>query len=477
MLGFPIYNFIHPTNLVMLYLAAVVTTAILWGRGPSMLASALSVLAFDFFFIEPHLSFSVADSQFLITFIGLLVVGIVISNLAGRVRDQVEALQRRERQTSALYGLSKELTIAVNLDSVLKTIIEQLTLTFSREAVILLPEKDTLKIGAITQDLTLDANEIAVAVWAYEHHQPAGKGTETLPAARIRYQPLITAHGTVGVLGAKPPESDKFMTPEQRQLFESYGSLAALAIERAQLDEQGKKMQLISVTEQLQTALLNSISHDLRTPLSSITGAFSSLYEAETGHKRTVHLDKKNRLELIETGMEESARLNRLVANLLDMSRLESSSFKLKLQPEDLQEVVGTALARLADTLAERAVNIEIEPDLPLIHMDASLIEQVLVNLLDNAIKFSTPRSPIEIRAYYTGGEVSVSVANDGEGIPPEDLERVFDKFYPSPPQRRCQRYRVGSINLQRVCRSPWRKDLGSKPPEAEERSLPLRCR
>jgi two-component system sensor histidine kinase KdpD len=294
----------------------------------------------------------------------------------------------------------------------------------------LLPEKDTLAVRAKTQDLILDENEIAVAVWAFEHKQPAGRGTDTLPAARVRYQPLVTAHGVVGVLGAKPPATEKFISPEQRQLLESYGSLAALAIERAQLEEQAKKMQLTHVTEELQNALLNSISHDLRTPLSSITGAFSGLMEAETAKKGTVHFDKKNRLELIETGMEESARLNRLVGNLLDMSRLEGGSLNLHMQPEDLQEVIGAALTRLASLLSNREVNMEIEPELPLIPMDASLIEQVLVNLLDNAVKFSKPDSPIEIRAYYTGGEVSISVSNLGEGIPPEDLEKIFDKFY-----------------------------------------------
>jgi len=429
-LGFPIYNYIHPTNLVMLYLAAVVISAILWGRGPSMLALALSVLAFDFFFVEPNLSFTVADTQFLITFAGLLVVGLVISNLAGTVRDQVEVIQKREQQTSALYGLSKRLTESMDIESVLKTIIEQLNLTFSREAVILLPEKDTLAVRAKTQDLVLDENEIAVAVWAFEHKQPAGRGTDTLPAARVRYQPLVTAHGVVGVLGAKPPATEKFISPEKRQLLESYGSLAALAIERAQLEEQAKQMQLTHVTEELQNALLNSISHDLRTPLSSITGAFSGLMEAETAKKGTVHFDKKNRLELIETGMEESARLNRLVGNLLDMSRLEAGSLNLRMQPEDLQEVIGAALTRLAPLLSTREINMEIEPELPLIPMDASLIEQVFVNLLDNAMKFSKPDSPIEIRAYYTGGEVSISVSNLGEGVPPEDLEKIFDKFY-----------------------------------------------
>lgn len=429
-IGFPVSDYIHPTNLVMLYLVVVVVSAILWGRGPSMLASALSVLAFDFFFVEPRLSFSVADTQFLITFIGFLIVGLIISNLTGTVREQVEVIQRRERQTSALYGLSKQLAESMDLESVLKTIIEQLSLTFSREAVLLLPEKGILAVRAKTSQLILDGNEIAIATWAFEHRQMAGRGTETLPAGKIRYQPLQTAQGMVGVLGVKPPENEKFLSPEQRQLLESYGNLAALVVERAQMEEDAKELRLARATEELQTALLNSISHDLRTPLSSINGAFSGLLEAETAKKGTLHLDRKNRLELLETGVEESSRLNRLVSNLLDMSRLEAGSIKLNIQPSDLHEVIGSALSRLETILEHREVNLEIGPELPLIPMDASLIEQVFVNLLDNALKFSKPNSPIEIRANFTGEDASISVSEMGKGIPAEDLERIFDKFY-----------------------------------------------
>ena len=430
LISLPIQSVIHPTNLVMLYLAAVVVTAILWGRGPSMLASALSVLAFDFFFVEPYLSFTVSDTQFLITFAGLLGVGLVISNLAGLVRDQVDTIRQRERQTLALYSLSKQLTVSTDIESVLKIIIEQLGLTFSRQAAIFLPMDQELLIRAITPELIINQNEKAVAAWAYDHHQPAGKGTDTLPAAQVRYQPLLTARGVVGVLGVKPDDSEKYLTQEQRQLLESYAGLAALAIERAQLEEQSKQAQLSTATEKLQSALLNSISHDLRTPLATITGSFSSLFEAEIAKKGKVKLEKKDRLELIENGMQESARMNRLVGNLLDMSRIESGSFTLLKQLGDIQEVVGSALARFSDYSVEHPVRTDIEPGLPLVLMDVILIEQVMVNLLDNAMKYSLSGSPIDVRVYYASGEIKTSVADIGTGIPHEDLERIFDKFY-----------------------------------------------
>jgi two-component system sensor histidine kinase KdpD len=240
----------------------------------------------------------------------------------------------------------------------------------------------------------------------------------------------LTARGVVGVLGVKPDDSEKYLTQEQRQLLESYAGLAALAIERSQLEEQSKQAQLSTATEKLQSALLNSISHDLRTPLATITGSFSSLFEAETAKKGTVKLSKKDRLELIENGMQESTRLNRLVGNLLDMSRIESGSFKLLKQLGDFQEVIGSALARFSENFLEHPVRTDIEPGLPLVSMDVMLIEQVMVNLLDNAMKYSISGTPIDIRVYYAGGEIKTSIADIGAGIPPADLERIFDKFY-----------------------------------------------
>jgi two-component system, OmpR family, sensor histidine kinase KdpD len=437
LLGVPLARYINPANLVMLYLAAVVLAAVYFGRGPSMLASLFSVLAFDYFLVHPQFSLSVSDSQYLLTFFGLLGVGLVISYLAGLVRDQVEASQQREVQTDTLYNLSRELTIVVDLPAILNTIIQQIEETFTRECAILLSKDQHLEIQAASSGLVLNENELAAASWAYEHSQPAGRNTDTLPEAGLRFLPLLTPRGKTGVLGVKPSDPGRHLSPEQRQFLEAYASLAALAIERAQLAEEASRVQINSATEKLQSALLNSISHDLRTPLATITGVFSSLAEADQGSASQILLQPAERRDLVETGWEEARRLNRLVGNLLDMTRLESGALKLRREEGDVQDLIGAALERLADRLRSTPVQTSLAPELPLVSVDFVLIEQVLVNLLDNAVKYSPPGSPIEIEARSIPNTmekadclVEISVHDHGSGIPPEDLDKVFDKFF-----------------------------------------------
>ncbi len=248
-LALPVDNFIDPPNLVMLYLLAVVIAALFLGRGPSLLASILSVFTFDYFFVNPRLSFRISDTQYLITFIGLFVVGLVVSNLASQVRDQVDASQRREAQMATLYSLSRDLTTAVELDTVLNTIVTHIDQTFSREVVILLPVGDQLEARAASKDFALDENEYAVAMWAFQHNQAAGRGTATLPAASVRYQPLVTAQGIEGILGVKPGNAGNYLSTEQRQLLDAYASLAALAIERAKLADEANLAQVMRASE------------------------------------------------------------------------------------------------------------------------------------------------------------------------------------------------------------------------------------
>jgi two-component system sensor histidine kinase KdpD len=263
-----------------------------------------------------------------------------------------------------------------------------------------------------------------VAAWAFEHNQPAGLGTDTLPAAALRCQPLKTARGLVGVLGVHPKEPGKLLTPEQRQTFDSFAHQAALAVERASLAEQARQTELLQATEKLQTALLNSISHDLRTPLVSITGALSSLRE------KTLTLDQDDRDSLLETAFEESERLNRLVGNLLNMTRLESNAIHLKQEPCDIQDAIGAALEQLGERISKRQVKINLPADLQLILLDFALFEQALVNILDNAVKYSPPDTLIEINVFQAQHTVNIEICDRGIGIPIEDLERVFDKFY-----------------------------------------------
>jgi two-component system sensor histidine kinase KdpD len=415
-----------PANLVMIYLLTVVIAAIYLGRGPSLLAAVLSVLAFDYFFVPPELTMAVSDTEYLLTFAGLLVVSFVISNLAVRVREQTEAAQHRVTQTAELYGLSRDLAAAVDLDTIMQAVLTHVSQTFSREVVVLLPDapREAVMPSTLSPGFELNENELAVAAWAFQHGQPAGRGTDTLPAASVRYLPLKTARGVVGVLGVKPSDPNSRLSPEQLHLLEAFASQAALAIERAQLAEQARQAEVLQAAEKLQTALLNSISHDLRTPLVSITGALSSLQEDD------IRLDEAMRRSLVENAREEAERLNRLVGNLLDMTRIEAGALKVAREPCDVQDVIGAALEPLDDRLRSRPLTMDVPPDLPLVPMDFVLMAQVLVNLLDNALKYSRSDAPIEVRAHVDGAEARIQVADRGVGIPPDDLGRVFDKFY-----------------------------------------------
>ena len=316
-LGKPLAFLFDPANLVMIYLLVVVVAAVYLGRGPSIVTALLSVFAFDFFFVPPQLTFAVADTQYLLTFAGLLIVGLVISSLAVTAREQAESAQSRESQTAELYGLSRDLTTALDLRAIERAVIRHVEQTFGREAVMLRPDLEDkaarLQVGAASAGFQLDDHELAVADWVYRHGAPAGRGTDTLPADQLRYLPLKTVRGVLGVLGVRGPysTSERPLTLEQQRLVESFASQAALALERTQLAEQARRAQVLEATEKLQTALLNSISHDLRTPLVSITGALSTLEEDDTP------LDLATRRGLIENAREEAERLNRLVGNLL----------------------------------------------------------------------------------------------------------------------------------------------------------------
>ena len=424
LLGLPARELVSPINLVMLYLLIVVAAAIYLGRGPSIVTAILGVLAFDLFFVPPIFTFAVADTQYVLTFAGLLIVGLVISDLTVRLREQVEVVQRRESETMELYEFSRDLTAAAGFEDTLRSAIKHVDQTFHWQAAILLPEGEEMRARASSPNFQLDDSERAVAIWAFQHKEPAGRGTDTLPAVPIRCLPLKTVRGVVGILAVKPTNEDDPLTPEQRRLLESFASQIALAIERALLDEQARQTQLLHATEKLQTALLDSVSHELRTPLVSITGALSSLQEENS------HLDEAGRRNLIETAMEEAERLNHLVGNLLDMTRIEAGAIRMRREPCDVQDVIGSALERLTNRLRGRNVTVDIAPTLPLVPMDFALIVQVLVNLLDNALKYSFPDSPIQITVRVVGAALQIQVADRGIGIPREDLTRVFDKFF-----------------------------------------------
>lgn len=413
------------SNLIMVYLLGVVLVAFRSTPGPSICASILSVAAFDFFFVPPYLTFAVSDTQYVVTFAVMLVVGLVVSGLTVRMRWLADAAGQRERRTAALYALSRELAGTRGVINILEASTRHIAEVFRCRVLVFLPDAaGVLQAQASSGGYEVDSNDTGVIRWVFDHSQPAGQGTGTLPGARALYLPLAASRGTVGVLGARPHEIHALETPEQRHQLEAFASQMAMALERALLAEEAHTAQVRMDTEKLRSSLLSSVSHDLRTPLAAITGAASSLLQAEAS------LDPGTRQELIESVRDEADRLSRLVQNLLDMTRLESGAIVARMEWHALEDALGPALQRLAPALGERHVSTGIPKDLPLVPMDDVLVEQVLINLLDNAAKYTPSGSPIEISASVSNGAVEVAIADQGPGLGREEVDRVFDKFY-----------------------------------------------
>jgi two-component system sensor histidine kinase KdpD len=416
--------FLPITNLVMVYLLGIVLVAVRAGRGPAVVASALSVFAFNYFFVPPRYTFLVNDTHYVLTFAILLIVGLVIGTLGAQVREQAQTAQRTQTRTAALYDLSRELAGTAMLDHILDTIVAFVGQTFGHGVALYVSRDGKLALGASSPNVKPGSDELAVASWVFGHGQSAGRGTDTLSAACASYFPLKTAQTSVGVLGVVFQDAHDRLSPEQRRFLEAAASLSALAIERAELADKARQMQLMKETEKLQTALLNSISHDLRTPLASITGSLSSLDQDAS------FLDEAARHDLLTTALEQAERLNRLVGNLLDMTRLESGAVTVVKTPGDVQELVGVALQEMGSRAEARQIVLNIPPDLPPVPMDLVLMARVLVNVLDNAIKYSEPGTAIEIACRQLGSLVEIEIADQGIGIPQADLSHVFDKFY-----------------------------------------------
>ena len=411
-------------NLVMIYLLSVVIASIFLGLVPALLTAVLSALAFKFFFVPPLYHLLGFAPENAITFASLLVVSVIISTLVSRERALTRAAQRRAAQVTQLYEFSRDLAAAVDMPDMLKTTVEHVRQTFDREIVILLPKNGHLVLTASSSSKALDSSELTAAEWALQQGRPAGYNTGTFSYANFRYFPLETSRGIIGVMGIRLSGEKPELHIEQMRQLGAYVTKAASSIERALFAEEASQTEILRATEKLQTALLNSISHDLRTPLASITGVLSSLRIEED------LLDFNTRHELIETAFGEAERLNRLVGNLLDMTRLESGMLKISLQPCDVQDVVGSALNALAMRLEGHPIGVEIPPDLPLVPIDYVLINQVLINLLDNAAKYSAEDGPINITARKTSSMVEIDIEDHGPGFPEEDLDRIFEKFY-----------------------------------------------
>jgi two-component system sensor histidine kinase KdpD len=436
-------------NVVMIYMLGIVVVAMRYGRGPAVLASALSVLAINLLFIPKYLTTVLSGAEGLLTFGPMVLIAIVISSLAVRIKQQAEQARQGELRAAALSAMSSDLAGRMEIGDLLRVSTQHIGDVFRSQVVILLPgPAGRLEIAGDKQMVSdFDSDEEQVAQWASEHQQLAGASTQNFPTAKAMYVPLIASRGTVGMLGLRPMDTDRALPPDQLHLLEIFANQAALAIERAHLAQEAQQAQVQIETERLRNSLLSSVSHDLRTPLTAITGATSTLVDSAEV------LDPATRRELILSVYDEADRLNRLVRNLLDMTRIESGTVLVHKEWQPLEEVVGAALMRMDKQLDGRPVHTDLPADLPLVPLDEVLIEQVLINLLENAVKYTPPETPIDILAHLAGpegaspsatGAVLVEVMDRGPGLTQGDEQRIFEKFY------RAQRRRSESSGEER---------------------------
>ncbi len=412
-------------DFAMIYILGIVLVSMLTSRGPSLMATILGVAAFDFFFVPPIYTFAVSDVRYFFTFGVMFFVAVVISSLTLRVKEQMSVARLRERRTSSLYSLSRQLVHERGIVPLSAIAVKHIGDLFSCRVVLLVPDEHGRLAPSTTgpETFALDQHELSVAQWVFDHGQKAGFGTDTLQGAKALYLPLITSSRTVGVLGTLPEASLGRFGHDQIQALESFSNQIALAVDRALLAEEAQRALLRAETETLRNTLLSSISHDLRTPLSAIMGASTALL------RQDMTLEQQGRHELIRTIQEEADHLNQIIRNVLDMTRLEAKGISVKKEWHSAEEIVGVALNRLSEKLKEREVRVAIPEDLSLVPFDPLLIEQVLVNLLDNAIKYTPRDTPIELSARTEDRNLVVEVADRGPGIPPGEEERIFEKF------------------------------------------------
>ena len=419
------HKYFDLANLIMVYLVGNVVIATRYKRGPAIMAAILSVLAFDFFFVPPHFNFEPNDAGYIVTFVVMLLVTLTISNMTIRIKEEAEDTRERERRTISLYEMSREFATSSSVDDLIRIAIRHIESVFKCPAVILLPDSgNVLQAQDINQTSNLTIiQEHALAQWVYDNGQSAGWGTRTHPESDGLYLPLLTSERKIGVLGVIPSLPRVAFKVDYLHLLETFTNQTALAIERACLTEDMENAHIQIEAERLRNSLLSSVSHDIRTPLASIIGATSGLLR----HKD--QLDTHS-YELAQIAYEESERLSRWVGNLLQMTRLESGNVQTNKEWQPLDEVVGTTLLRLEEMLADHPLKADLPEDLTLVLIDSVLIEQVLVNLLENAIKYTPLSSPIDLSARAEDQKVIVVVADRGPGLPVGEEERIFDKFY-----------------------------------------------
>ncbi|MER9869848.1 sensor histidine kinase KdpD [Mesorhizobium sp. M0136] len=418
-------QFLDVRNLAIIFLIGVLTSAVTGGLWPALYACLISAIAFNYFFLEPRYTLTIEDPESIVALAVFLVVAVIASNLTARVQRQAVAARSRARATEDIYLFSKKLAGAGTLDDVLWATAFQIASMLKLRVVLLLPEDGTIAVKAgYPPDDTLAEADIAAARWAWEHNRAAGRGADTLPGAKRLYLPLRTGRTAVGVVGLDNDKQGPLLTPEQQRLLDALADQAAVAIERIQLVADVDRAKLAAEADRLRSALLTSISHDLKTPLAAIMGAAGTLRDFEAA------LPEQDRTELLSTVLDEAERLNRFIANLLDMTKIESGTMEPNYAFHYLGDIVGSALHRARKIVREHKTEIDIPSDLPMLRVDPVLFEQVLFNLLDNAAKYAPPGSTIRLQAWADNGFIILQIMDEGPGIPPADLERVFDTFY-----------------------------------------------
>ncbi|HZZ10385.1 MAG TPA: DUF4118 domain-containing protein [Paraburkholderia sp.] len=433
------------TNLVMLYLLGVIFTAVKLGRGPGVVLSFLSVAAFDFFFVPPRMSLSVSDTQYLLTFFGMLLTSLVISHLTSSLRREASVARHREQRTGAMYAMARELAAALATEQIVGIGSRHVSEVFGARVAILLPDSaDQVKQKIEDPDaaITLDGEllDSDVGQWVYDQQKPAGHGTDTLPAAAALYLPLKAPMRTRGVLAVVMRDARELDVPEQQRMLDAFAAQIALALERVHYVDIARDALVNMESERLRNSLLSAISHDLRTPLTTIVG-FSSMLAQSRERQSPGQAAQAGQAgqsaqpddELVTAIHEEALRMTGIVTNLLDMARLQAGSLHLNQQWTLLEETVGAALRACKRVLAGHPVQVKLPADLPLLHLDAVLMERLFSNLFENAAKYTAPQTPLTIGAQQIDADgasfVRVSVDDSGPGLPAGMEARVFEKF------------------------------------------------
>ena len=420
-----VFPYFEQINIIMIYLLGIVVTSTRTGRWPALTTTLLSVAAFDFFFVPPHFTFVVSDVRFIITFGVMFVVASVITRLTLRIREQAEASRKREKNTAALYALSQDLARERKKERIVDLAVKHLSeVSQSQIAILALDEGGDLNIAKTgVHTFAVDQKELGVAQWVFDNRQTAGHGTDTLPGAKALYLPMIASFGAVGVIGVLPETLERVFNPEDIHFLESFVNQTAMAMERVLLAKEAHEEHLKLEAQNVRNTFLSSVSHDLRTPLAVVAGAASTLLDKDAS------LDRQGRQELLRTIHEETDRLERIIRNVLNLTRLESGAITVHKEWQPLEEILGAVLNRLSHRLKERPVALNVPADLPLLPFDTLLMEQVLSNLMENALRHTPAGTPIEITATPQKSDVLMEIADHGPGIPEDEKEAIFSKF------------------------------------------------